>query len=367
MEIDLNISISGQAGQGMNVISATLGKLFVRSGYWVFTSHDLMSRIRGGNNTSQIRVSSRAVYAPSADVDILVCLDKNSLLLNKDKKIRAVVCDSVMLTAGEKISDALLPLPLEQIAKETGGDARMANTVASGAVLALLDMPLDGFNSLIDQSFAGKAPKVAEDNRKCAEQGYQYMRAHYQGKLIASLKGNGSKMPKMILSGSEAVALGALSAGLRFYSAYPMSPSTGVMEYLAARQQECGIIVEQAEDEIAAINMARGASFAGARSMTGTSGGGLALMVEGISLAVMIETPLVILDGQRPAPATGLPTRTEQGDLLFVAHAGHGDFPKAILAPSSAENAVSLTRRAFSLAEKYQIPVFLLADQYLLD
>lgn len=171
----------------------------------------------------------------------------------------------------------------------------------------------------------------------------------------------------MLISGIEGIALGAIAAGCKFYSAYPMTPSTGIMNYLAAKEKEYGIIVEQAEDEIAAINMALGASFAGARAMTGTAGGGFALMVEGISLAGMTETPVVIALGQRPAPATGLPTRTEQGDLLFAIHAAHGEFPRVVFAPGTPEQAFSLMNRAFDLAEKFQIPAFVIFDQYLAD
>jgi 2-oxoglutarate ferredoxin oxidoreductase subunit alpha len=171
----------------------------------------------------------------------------------------------------------------------------------------------------------------------------------------------------MLVGGSEAVGFGALAAGCMFYSAYPMTPSTGIMTYLGARAKEYGIIVEQAEDEIAAINMALGASFAGVRSMTGTSGGGFALMVEGVSLAAMTETPIVIALAQRPGPATGLPTKTEQGDLFFALYAGHGEFPRVIFAPGNPEQAIRLTAKAFHISQKYQIPVFVMTDQYLAD
>jgi len=171
----------------------------------------------------------------------------------------------------------------------------------------------------------------------------------------------------MLMTGSEAMALGALASDLRFFSAYPMSPATPIMEFLAARQSDFELVVEQAEDEISAINMALGASFAGVRAMVATSGGGMALMVEGISLAGMTETPIVIIDCQRPGPATGLPTRTEQADLLFAVHCGHGEFARAVLAPATAEEAFYMVNRAHYLAEKYQIPVFLLGDQFLND
>jgi 2-oxoglutarate ferredoxin oxidoreductase subunit alpha len=171
----------------------------------------------------------------------------------------------------------------------------------------------------------------------------------------------------MLISGIESIAIGALASGCKFYAAYPMTPSTGIMNYLASKGRECGIVVEQAEDEIAAINMALGASYAGARAMVGTSGGGFALMVEGLSLAGMTEIPIVIAMGQRPGPATGLPTRTEQGDLEFLLSAGHGEFPRVIFAPGSPSQAFYLTNKAFDIAEKYQIPVFILFDTYLAD
>jgi 2-oxoglutarate ferredoxin oxidoreductase subunit alpha len=170
-----------------------------------------------------------------------------------------------------------------------------------------------------------------------------------------------------MMNGNEAIALGALSAGVRFYSFYPMTPSTSIGQYLAGQAKRTGLIVEQGEDEIAVINMAIGSSFAGAPSMVSTSGGGFALMVEGVSLAAMTETPLVIVVAQRPAPATGLPTRTEQADLEFVLHAGHGEFPRAIFSPGTIEECFRLTRRAFDLAERFQGPMFLLTDQFLAD
>jgi len=173
--------------------------------------------------------------------------------------------------------------------------------------------------------------------------------------------------PKMLISGNEAIGAGAIASGLKFYSAYPMTPSTGIFNFVAEYAKDYGIVVEQAEDEISAINMVIGASFAGVRAMTGTSGGGFALMVEGISLAAMTETPIVIALAQRPGPATGLPTRTEQADLLFALYAGHGEFPKVIFAPGSPEQAFYLTNKAFDLAEKYQIVAIILTDQYLAD
>ncbi|MGC9028306.1 MAG: hypothetical protein ACP5LD_01440 [Desulfomonilaceae bacterium] len=170
-----------------------------------------------------------------------------------------------------------------------------------------------------------------------------------------------------MINGNEAIAIGAMSAGLKFFSFYPMTPATSVANTLAPHAATMGFLVEQAEDEIAAINMAIGASFAGAPSMTATSGGGFALMTEAVSLAGMTETPIVIVVAQRPGPSTGLPTRTEQGDLEFVLHAGHGEFPRVLYAPGSVEECFHLTREAFLMAEKSRGPVFILTDQFLAD
>ena len=365
---DISIRIGGEAGQGMKVISSLLGKVFIRKGLWVFINQDIMSRIRGGHNFTQIRVSDKQVNALSSNVDILVCLDKNTLDMYKNEIEGIIIYDSGKVKENIPSGNKFLPIPLEKMAKEIGKNSKMANTIASGAILALLGLSPDVLFELLDEIFARKGSEVIEANKNCARAGYDYVKENYKGDILCKINidsGNAGKMKKMIVTGCESIALGAIASDIRFYSGYPMSPSTPIMEYLASKQKEYGLIVEQSEDEISAINMVLGAYFCGARAMTATSGGGLALMVEGISLAGMTETPAVIVDGQRPAPATGFPTRTEQGDLLFVAHAGHGEFPRVILAPSTAEEAFYLTNKAFYLAEKFQIPVFILVDQYL--
>ncbi|MFP4081817.1 MAG: 2-oxoacid:acceptor oxidoreductase subunit alpha [Candidatus Aminicenantes bacterium] len=364
---DVSIRIGGQAGQGMKVISSLLGKTFTRQGLWVFTNHDIMSRIRGGHNFSQIRLSDQPIRTLSARVDILICLDENTLSLYRDEISGLIIYDQGKVKRRPRAGRKFLPVPLEEIAKETGGNPKMANSVASGAVFALLDLPLDELKALLEETFKDKGSGVYKANKDCAQAGYDFVKKNYKGDAFCPLKVSSSPQRRMLVTGSEAIALGALASNIRFYCGYPMSPSTPIMEYLASKQKEFGLIVEQTEDEISAINMAVGAFFCGARSMVATSGGGLALMVEGISLAGMTETPVVIADCQRPAPATGLPTRTEQADLLYVAHSGHGEFPRAVLAPSSAEEAFLLTSKAFYLAEKYQTPVFILCDQYFND
>jgi 2-oxoglutarate ferredoxin oxidoreductase subunit alpha len=364
---DLSIRIGGEAGQGMKVISGLLGKVFIRSGLWVFNHQDIMSRIRGGHNFSQIRISDSPVRGPSSSVDILVCLDKNTLDLYQDQMDGFIIYDQGKVKDKPPSGEKYFPIPLEGMAKDIGGNSRMANSVASGAILSLLDIPLDPLLNLLEDVFSGKGDKIVKANKDCARGGYDFVQKNFKPRPFCKIKAEKSQKKMMLVTGSEAMGLGALASDIRFYSAYPMSPATPIMEYLASKQEECGLVVEQAEDEISAVNMVMGAFFCGARAMVATSGGGLALMVEGISLSGMTETPLVIVDCQRPAPATGLPTRTEQADLLFIAHCAHGEFPRAILAPGTPEEAFLLVNKAFYLAEKYQTPVFILGDQYFND
>ena len=363
--MDYSIKIGGEAGQGLQTIGDTLGRVFTRAGYHVFTHQDYDSRIRGGHNIYQIRISDRPIAAPKAELDILVALDRESIRLHAGELSSRgrIMYDSDMLKEKHD-TPAFLDIPFVKLATEHGGDKIMANTVATGAVLGMLGMELTILSDLLSDAFRKKGDAVVLGNRKAALAGYDYAKRNC---TACSFSVSEVSQPKMLINGTEAIALGALASGCQFYSAYPMTPSTGIMNYLASKEQEYGIVVEQAEDEIAAINMALGASFAGARSMTGTSGGGFALMVEGLSLAGMTETPVVIAMGQRPGPATGLPTRTEQGDLQFVLSAGHGEFPRVVFAPGTPHEAFFLTNKAFDLAEKYQIPVFILFDTYLAD
>jgi len=363
--MDYSIKIGGEAGQGIQTIGDTLAKVFSRAGYHVFTHQDYESRIRGGHNFFQIRFSQSPVMTSREKIDILIALDKESIQFHEKELSEngLIVYDSKSLKQSHG-KEYFLDVPVEDLAVEHGGNKIMANTAATGAVLGMLGISMDILVMILKDTFKKKGEDVIAANIKTARAGYDF--ARHECKRCSFTAGE-QKEPKLLISGVEAIALGAIASGCKFYTAYPMTPSTGIMNYLAGKGKEYGIVVEQAEDEIAAINMALGASFAGTRAMTGTSGGGFALMVEGLSLAAMTETPLVIALGQRPGPATGLPTRTEQGELLFSLHAGHGEFPRVILAPGTPEQAFFLTNKAFQISEKYQIPVFILFDQYIAD
>ena len=363
--MDYTIKIGGEAGQGIQTIGDTLAHIFAKAGYYVFTHQDYESRIRGGHNFYQIRISHRPISASRSFVHILVALDRESITQH-EKELSPdgqVLYDSQMIK--EKFDKPnFLNLPLLDFAQKYGGSKLMANTVAIGAVLGMLRMDPTIMYEIIEKSFKKKGDAVIRANIECAKAGYEFAKKEC---LMCAFTLSKFDRPKMLISGNEAIGAGAIASGLKFYSAYPMTPSTGIFNFVAEYAKDCGIVVEQAEDEISAINMVIGASFAGVRAMTGTSGGGFALMVEGISLAGMTETPIVITLAQRPGPATGLPTRTEQADLLFALYAGHGEFPKVIFAPGSPEQAFYLTNKAFDLAEKYQIIAIILTDQYLAD
>ncbi len=364
--MDYSIKIGGEAGHGLQTIGHILAKVLVRGGFHVFANQDYESRIRGGHNIYQLRFSEKKVLSPSEKIDLIVAFDKVSIEehgpeLNKDGM---VLYDSEIL--GEKYNNPMfLDVPMQGMAVESGGSKVMMNTVAAGAVLGMLDYNFSLLEAILKSSFKKKGEDIIENNINAGKAGYEYARKKCLKCDFGLPQVKSGK--RMLLNGNEALALGALAAGCKFVSAYPMTPSTGVISYLAGKAGDFNMVVEQAEDEIAAINMAIGASFAGVRALTATSGGGFCLMTEGISLAGMTETPLVIVLAQRPGPATGLPTKTEQGELLFALHAGHGEFPRVIIAPGTAEEAFYSIQKAFNIAEKYQTTVIVMSDQHLAD
>ena len=358
-----NILIGGEAGQGLVTVGQILAKGLVRGGYAICVTQSYQSRIRGGHNTFAIRAGVDAVKAPQEAVDLLVALDAATVQIHKHEVSPhgLIIIDEALAQTG----DGVFPIPFKTLASD-----QYTNIVALGVIAALLGLD-QGIYAQAAADFFGRGHRdVIQENQRVLEASYRWgiERAVAFEKLPPPFQPALAQPPyPLMMNGNEAIALGAVTAGLKFYSFYPMTPSTSIGLALAGWAKETGMIVEQAEDEIAAINMALGASFAGAPSMVATSGGGFALMVEGVSLAAMTETPVVIIVGQRPAPATGLPTRTAQADLEFVLHAGHGEFPRAVFAPGSIEECFTLTPKALAMAERYQGPVFILTDQFLAD
>ncbi len=357
---DLNIIIAGAAGEGVQTVGEVLAKTLTFQGYAVFTWKEYESRIRGGQNSYSIRVGEHPRNASLFQADILLALNDGAV-----KKYRERVREDGVVVARTETEEEIIAIPFEDMAKEEAGGKIYTNTVAVGALVGMLGIDFEPLKEVLKRMFSDKGKEVLDANFKAAETGFQRAKQECRERCRWTLPKRDDTW--FLISGNEAIPVAAAYAGCRFISAYPMTPSTGIITFLAKERERLGVFAEQAEDEIAAINMALGASYGGARSMTATSGGGFALMVEGISLAGMTETPLVVVLAQRPGPATGLPTRTAQGDLLFAVHAGHGEFPKLVLAPSDAKDAFKKTVRAFNLADKYQIPVILMTDEFLAD
>ncbi len=364
MNLDYNIVIGGKAGQGLQTISDALSKLFLRGGYEVFTSQDYMSRVRGGHNFFMIRISDRPLCAQKPKIDLLIALDQETIDIHwLELEPEAFIFydgESIHLSREDK---RLVSISWDKIATTIGGNTIFANTVAVGACCGLLNFDLGLLAGLLQEAFAKKDPKIIETNLQCAKAGYEVTK-NLKSKVTIQA---GTTSGKMYINGSEAIGLGAIASGMKFYSGYPMTPSTGILNYLAGKSDEFGLVVEQAEDEIAAINLVAGAAYAGVRAMTATSGGGFCLMTEGVSLIGCIEVPVVLVLAQRPGPSTGLPTRTEQGDLEFALFAGQGEFPRFIFAPRTPEDAFYLTQKAFNLADKYQVLSIIMSDQHLAD
>lgn len=363
MTSHLNVMVGGEAGQGVQSVGFIMAKAFTRGGYHVFADQDYESRIRGGHNFFRVRVKDSQVEAIAGPLDILLALNRESIDIHRNE----LAAGGVVIFDGEKVKDMgdsvdLFGVPLERLAEEKAGNKLMANTVALGSALGLVEYDFGIAKKLLREHFG--IGEIGEGNVRAARAGYDYVREHFKGDFGCHLSAI-SEVKRMLLTGNEAIALGAIAAGCKFMAAYPMTPATSIMEYMAAKAKDFGLVVMQPEDEISAINMIIGAGYAGVRAMTATSGSGFCLMAEGLGLAGITETPIVVVDGQRPGPTVGLPTRTEQGDLQFMLHAHHGEFPRSILAPATIEDGFWLTIKAFNLAEKYQLPVILLTDQHL--
>ena len=352
--MDYSIFIGGAAGQGLDTLSHALSKILQRSGFYVYTTSDYLSRVRGGQNFFQIRFADHPIHSATSRLDCIYALNHEVLQQHIDR-----LQENGLALADEEVSavDRLTRLPLRAIAEELG-NVRVFNSVGLGYILKVFGLDFDRAQEMLQQIFVDET--MFELN----------MQALHKGAALTESSvpvESGTQRKHILINGNHAAALGAIAAGCRYYCGYPMTPSSSILVFMDAVSQEMEIVVDQVEDEVAALNMALGASYAGVRAMTGSSGGGFALMQEAMSLAGIIETPVVVINVQRPGPATGLPTYTEQGDLRFVLHAGHGEFPKMVIALRDGEDAFYQTARAFNIADKYQIPVVLLSDQYLAD
>lgn len=366
---DLSLVICGEAGQGIDTVAEIISSVSKLSCFNVFSTKEYMSRIRGGSNSTEVRIASERVSAYLDRIDILVPLHANSVnhVSHRISRNTIILGEQKNIPQEYQSCCKVIYADLSKIALEAGGKI-FENTVATGVICGLIGINNEYLNNILKETFSQKGDDIIAKNLDAAKRGYELGKELLVKENIQiSIQKDEAVINDVVLTGNEATTYGLIAGGCNFISSYPMSPGTGVLTLLAKNSDKFGILVEQAEDEISAINMSIGAWYAGAKAMITTSGGGFALMTEGVSLAGMIESPAVIHIAQRPGPATGLPTRTEQGDLELALYSGHGEFPRIILAPGNLEDAFYVSQKAFNLADKYQVPVFLLTDQYLLD
>lgn len=365
---NLNWKIGGEAGFGILSTGKIFSKIFTKKGYSVIDNNEYSSLIRGGHNTYTTRISSNEIFSTSKNINILVALNEETIRLHQEEVTYGgyIVYDEDDCNIGDfkkaRKDINYVMVPFSKIISELGAPKVMINNVSLGASVALINYDLEILKNVIKDIFGRKGSEIVNLNIKSSELGYKYVKEKlkiniYELEIVKPVS-------KMLVTGNNAVFLGAVRSGCKFYAAYPMT-SSSILNLFASIEDDYNIVTKQAEDEMAAINMAIGASFAGARAMVATSSGGFSLMNEGISSAAMTETPIVIVLCQRPAPATGLPTWTEQGDMLFAVHSSHGEFLRVVIAPGDPEECFYLTGEAFNLADKYQIPVIIMLDKYL--
>lgn len=362
--IDFTWKIGGEAGFGIATSGLVFSKIASRLGYYTFDYLEYPSLIRGGHNAFECHVAETPISFLRPVIDILVCLnqetfDRHQFRLTKDSLV--IYDDEEFQIEKECIK---IKIPFKKILNELKGQPVMKNTIALGASLAILGGEIYPLEKNIEEQFKKKGGDIVNFNKKFAQEGFDFVKENYSP-IIRSFLIKRESPQKLVVSGNDAFSLSSVIADCRLYCAYPMTPSSTVLSTLASWQEKTGMIVRHAEDEISVINTALGASFAGVRAAVGTSGGGFALMVESISFAGIAEIPIVIFLAQRPGPATGMPTWTEQGDLLFAVHAGHGEFPKIVLAPGDQEEMLELTLQAYNLADIYQTPVVIISDMFL--
>lgn len=366
-----SIKFGGESGQGINSLGEILAKALKNSGYKIFGYREYPSLIRGGYASYQIDIANDSINSSSQFCDILVCssrrsiyqylrdLRPNGLLIHTLTAVSFKPEDQEFISQNNiqvKYVDALT------LAKQQGGNALMSNMILLGALSEIIGLDLAAVEHIVSEQFADK-PKLLEIDLRCLKVGHELNIADYPLTFTKHEAWHESK----IITGNHAIALGAISAGARAYYSYPMTPASSILTYLAETSHESGMLVKQAEDEITAAQMTLGSMHMGTRAFTGTSGGGFDLMTETISLAGIIETPIVLVLAQRPGPATGLPTWTSAGDLNLAIHAGHGEFPRIVLSASDFESAYSLIQHAFDLAEKFQTAVILLTEKQIAE
>ncbi len=357
---DFALAIGGEAGQGIATPGDILARIFVRRGLHLYTYNAYQSIIRGGHIFLTVRVSDVEVQSHGDRLDLLLCLNQDTMdrhlgLMGPDTR---VVYNGDNVTAGEPGDGVqLCPLPIAELTQSR--NRLVQNTVATGVVIALLGEDFATLEESLTLRFARQGQAVVDENVRVARAGYDHAMANFDP--FSHPLGTGAK-PLAVWSGNDAVAMGGAAAGVKFYAAYPMSPSTGVLHWMAQNARNLGIMVRQVEDEISVANMVIGAAHVGCRSMCATSGGGFALMSEALGSAGMMEIPAVFIDVQRAGPSTGVPTKTEQGDLWQILGASQGDFERFIVAPLNALDSFNTVAELFNLCDKAQCPGVIITD-----
>ena len=368
------IKVGGESGMGINSVGEILAKSLKNSGMFIFGYREYPSLIRGGYASYQLDISDTKINASSSKCDVLLSFSRISLhKYLKDVRKGGSVIHSVIKTKftpeEQKIIDdnqlTIVYIPAREIAIKIGGNKIMANTVMLGAIWQVLNLEILKLNEMIQSQFQHK-PDIIPGNLKCLEAGFTYELENVN-KAKLNLRSTENFKDDLLITGNHSIALGAVASGVRAYYAYPMTPSSSILSYLADISHKTGMLVKQIEDEISVANMAIGSMFAGARTLIGTAGGGFDLMTETVSLSGITETPFVCVIAQRPGPATGLPTWTSSSDLNIAVYGGHGEYTRLVLAASDIESCFLLTQIGFNLAEKYQIPVIILTEKQIAE
>ncbi|TDJ14326.1 MAG: 2-oxoacid:acceptor oxidoreductase subunit alpha [Gammaproteobacteria bacterium] len=360
-QFDFALAIGGAAGQGIATPGNVLARLFTHRGLRLNAYNAFQSIIRGGHIFLTMRISDQEIYTHGDHLDMLLCLNQDTMTrhLGLMRSGGSVIFDSDKIKPGESPEGVqLCPLPIKTLSNKSRNKV-IQNTIALGVSTYLMGLDFDALKNSLKQQFGRKGDAVIDENTTAARAGYDYAAEHFEAYPVPVATG-----PKHLAlwTGNEAMAMGGAAAGVKFYTAYPMSPATGVLHWMAQNARELGIMVRQAEDEIAVANMAIGAAHVGARAMSATSGGGFALMTEAIGAAAMMEIPVVFINVQRAGPSTGVPTKTEQGDLWQVLGASQGDFERLIVAPTNALDAFNIIPDLFNLCDRYQCPGIVITD-----
>ncbi|GIN90968.1 2-oxoglutarate ferredoxin oxidoreductase subunit alpha [Siminovitchia terrae] len=364
MKAQIAWKVGGQQGEGIESTGEIFSVGLNRLGYFLYGYRHFSSRIKGGHTNNKIRVSTEKVNAVSGDLDILVAFDQETIDLNEHELTEEgiIIADAKFNpTKPENSKAQLYAVPFTEIASELG-TSLMKNMVAIGATCAVMNLEVEVFTSVIREIFGRKGEEIVQKNMQAMQEGYLYIKDSLgdSGSSLSLAEADGIR--RMFMIGNDAIALGALAAGVRLMPAYPITPASDIMEYLIKKLPKVGGTVIQTEDEIAAVTMAIGSNYTGTRAFTASAGPGLSLMMEAIGLSGMTETPLVVVDTQRGGPSTGLPTKQEQSDLMQMIYGTHGEIPKVVIAPSTAEEAFYDAVEAFNIADEYQCPVILLSD-----